>query len=760
MKRKGRKFLALLTMVAMFFTYSFSASIVSVYAEDEQGEVVAAEVAATPAAEAEEENAPAVEEAAPAAEAAAPAEATPAAEKAVANSEKKLEVKEAEKIATDAILKEFNVSLAELLENVELKPISEIEKPIEGVEIGEVEVDKIGTIDIESWEGPYDGEAHSIKVVKIYPRSSNTQEKRWLEYRVEGEQTWSKDNPSFTEVGTYTVHVRYTNGLTKPHLAEGSGTVTITEPGLTIEKLHVECYNGEYDGKPHGVLKTYTDTLTEPPKDNEVYYLVEGGSWTTEAPSFTDAGSYPVQVRWWDGKRGGAYAEGKGTVVITPVKLTVEITGNTDTVLYDGSSHTVKGFTWTATNSAGEDCSSLVDVKYNHHGDPQVSSDAEGTHYMMVRGHLLGENDFVVTTTGDSSNYDITVKVTPGWLKITRLKVTGWSGPYDAEEHGVKVEFKKPSDAHGTVYFAFSEDGETWSDWTTDATAGPKYTDAGTYTVYVKVKIGGAVFNDKAESATVEINPCPVTLIVNESTVKEEYNGKTQNGYTTVDVTISGEGTAVMDKLGVTDVLPEKPFYQAHGKDVGHYDTKLDAVIGQYVFFTKDGTPINKNNFEFSFELTKGGLDITPAPLTIAVQSETKAYGEADPEFKATVTGLVEGETVDYTIEREAGEDPGEYEIFVKNIKFSAPQTADDETGKEMTAKEAGTETIGNYDVTIPKATLTITAPANSSSDDPADDSSSETKTGDSTNILGLLAMMTAAALGLFALVSLRRRED
>ena len=45
MGKKCRKLLALLTMFAMIVTYSFSASIVSVYADDEQGDVNAKAVA-------------------------------------------------------------------------------------------------------------------------------------------------------------------------------------------------------------------------------------------------------------------------------------------------------------------------------------------------------------------------------------------------------------------------------------------------------------------------------------------------------------------------------------------------------------------------------------------------------------------------------------------------------------------------------------------------------------------------------------------
>lgn len=52
-------------------------------------------------------------------------------------------------------------------------------------------------------------------------------------------------------------------------------------------------------------------------------------------------------------------------------------------------------------------------------------------------------------------------------------------------------------------------------------------------------------------------------------------------------------------------------------------------------------------------------------PVTVAADPKTKAYGEADPEFTAVVTGLPEGGQLNYTLEREAGEDVGEYAITV-----------------------------------------------------------------------------------------------
>ena len=66
-------------------------------------------------------------------------------------------------------------------------------------------------------------------------------------------------------------------------------------------------------------------------------------------------------------------------------------------------------------------------------------------------------------------------------------------------------------------------------------------------------------------------------------------------------------------------------------------------------------------------EVTKvsGTLTVNPKPATITAHNASKTYGEADPNFTATVTGAVNGETIAYTLSRTAGENVGTYEITV-----------------------------------------------------------------------------------------------
>ena len=77
---------------------------------------------------------------------------------------------------------------------------------------------------------------------------------------------------------------------------------------------------------------------------------------------------------------------------------------------------------------------------------------------------------------------------------------------------------------------------------------------------------------------------------------------------------------------------------------------------------------------------------ITPAEVTVTANNANKVYGENDPELKATVTGTLNNDTVDYTVTRDLGEDVGKYAIHV-----------------------TGEENQGNYKVTYTPGTFEIT---------------------------------------------------
>ena len=81
---------------------------------------------------------------------------------------------------------------------------------------------------------------------------------------------------------------------------------------------------------------------------------------------------------------------------------------------------------------------------------------------------------------------------------------------------------------------------------------------------------------------------------------------------------------------------------------------------------------------------------ITPTELTIAANNAEKFYDENDPALTATVTGLMEGDELEYTCTRTEGTTVGTYDITPSVTKVS-----------------------GNYKVTTTKGTFTIKAKEN-----------------------------------------------
>ena len=111
------------------------------------------------------------------------------------------------------------------------------------------------------------------------------------------------------------------------------------------------------------------------------------------------------------------------------------------------------------------------------------------------------------------------------------------------------------------------------------------------------------------------------------------------------------------------------------GKDCGFYELDLGAAS-----FTYDNPDVAAH-----FVLNNSFLRITPATATVAANNASKDEGSEDPELTATVVGLFGDDTIEYTLTREAGEEPGLYMISAE-----------------------GEETQGNYRVEYVGSVLTI----------------------------------------------------
>jgi hypothetical protein len=108
--------------------------------------------------------------------------------------------------------------------------------------------------------------------------------------------------------------------------------------------------------------------------------------------------------------------------------------------------------------------------------------------------------------------------------------------------------------------------------------------------------------------------------------------------------------------------------------------------IGQYPISVSGGASLN-----YTFSYVAGTLTVQQANLTIIGQDAARAYGQANPNFISTITGLANGDniTVGYETLATPASRPGSYDIVLQ---------IDDPDG-----------VLGEYDLTLISGTLTIT---------------------------------------------------
>ncbi|MEA5050548.1 MAG: InlB B-repeat-containing protein, partial [Oscillospiraceae bacterium] len=343
-------------------------------------------------------------------------------------------------------------------------------------------------------------------------------------------------------------------------------------------------------------------------------------------------------------------------------EISVAITGSTDTKIYTGSAQSVSGFDYTVTGAA----KTAATVALKAGKTAQASGTNVGDYPMGLTG-----DDFAVSC---GEQYKITgVSYTDGWLRIDpkplTVAVTGstdtkaYSGSaqsvsgftMDTLPSGVSVTLKTGVSASATR----TDVGTT----TMGLTADSFDVTGGNYDVTLNVTDG-----------SITITKAAVNVTITGNTDTKVYNGSTQS-VSGFDYTVSAGAKADM----IVTVVGDKSA-AASGKDVGNYPMGLTrnnfAVISA-----------NTNYAVGTVSYTDGSLTITRKAVTVIANNKTKAYGEADPTFDATVNGLVTGDTLNYIFSRTAGDAVGSYTIT-----------------------PSGEATQGNYTVTYATGTLTITA--------------------------------------------------
>ena len=189
---------------------------------------------------------------------------------------------------------------------------------------------KDGTIEASStgYNDVYDGDSHSITVTVTKPEGTTTYYRTSEDESTDAGQ-WSTTNPTFTDVGTYTVYWK----------VEKTGYTTVTgHDTVQIDKATLTGYSvtanpeATYDGEAHA---SATVTL---PEGATITYTYGENEPSSTIPSFTDVGSYTVSYTI---SAGNNYNDATGSYTFKIKEGTLEATGTDYTGVYDGQAHTI-----------------------------------------------------------------------------------------------------------------------------------------------------------------------------------------------------------------------------------------------------------------------------------------------------------------------------------------------------------------------------------------------------------------------------------
>lgn len=305
----------------------------------------------------------------------------------------------------------------------------------------------------------------------------------------------------------------------------------------------------------------------------------------------------------------------EGTLKITPVtdKVTVTITGNTDSKIYDGNEHSVTGYTTAIDNQ-------LYTVSDFTFTGEAIAKGTDANTYKMG----LNKSQFA----NNSANFtNVEFAVTDGSLQINPRSVKLTSATDEKVYDGQPL-------TNGVV--TVSGDGFVKGEGAAYNVTGSQ-TNVGssdntfTYMLNPGTKAGNYAIEQKEGTLTVTPVTAEVTVTItgNKSTVT--YNGAEQSvtGYKVESISNPLYTAADFAFSGTASVT---------GTDAGSYPMGLKAEQFQNT---------SKNFTNVKFVVNDGELTINPMPLTITAGSDSKAYnGTPLTNDTFTRTSLAAGDTL------------------------------------------------------------------------------------------------------------------
>lgn len=357
------------------------------------------------------------------------------------------------------------------------------------------------------------------------------------------------DNTIVVEPGEGFIAANYNVVYTVGKLTVTSASIDPDDPSYTGIQI-----NNPYDVQYNGQEQRWIPSVF----DRNNHKLVTGTDYTVSySQDVRNVGVVTVTITGI-----GNYM---GTVEraynITPAPAVIRV--NDSSKAYG---ETDPAFTGAVEGLFGDDL--LGDIAYS-----RTNADEEVGNYSDVLTATVGNLNGNYTYTVEPGNFSIV----PAGGNVVTIDATGLTKTYDGQPVSVVAEASVDGSA-----LLYSVDGSTWSD------VNPEFTNAGTYTVYVKATHDG--YEESAPvSATVVINPAPVTIAVADASKVAGVDDPAFSG--------TVEGLVAEGDLG----------------DINYVRPGSEEAAGVYVGAL---TALYTQNGNYEVTVLNGTFTITAAPVT------------------------------------------------------------------------------------------------------------------------------------------------
>ncbi|MBQ9305065.1 InlB B-repeat-containing protein, partial [Butyrivibrio sp.] len=301
-----------------------------------------------------------------------------------------------------------------------------------------------------------------------------------------------------------------------------------------------------------------------------------------------------------------SYVVTDGWLKIDPIAVSVTITGNNSTVVYDGEDHTVTGYTAVADNKTFD----VNSISFS--GGASATQKEVGTKYMG-----LNASQFSATST----NYTVSFTVIDGYQAVTPRDVTVTiTGHYSVDEFDGTEHVVTGYDVES------SSDLYTEADFTFSGTAEAKRTDEGTTNMGLAAEqfentnsnFGNVTFlvTDGYQTIT-PVDEVVVTITGHKNVADYDGTEHTAEGYdfdissnlyTVNDFTFKGSATAARTDAGTTNM----------GLAAEQFENK------------------NSNFKKVTFNVTDGYVTVNPISVTVTITGNKESYDYDGEEHSVT----------------------------------------------------------------------------------------------------------------------------